>query len=183
MQPLGAQQVVVMGVSGVGKSTVAKGLSTVLGWTYAEGDAFHSEANVAKMAAGHPLTDEDRWPWLRSIGAWMSEQVAAGQPSVVTCSALRRSYRDLLREGRPEVRFCHLVGGESLVADRMSHRRDHYMPTSLLHSQYDTLEPLQPDEPGVEVTIEGSAAEVIERALAALDLHVPADPDDEGERP
>jgi gluconokinase len=113
----------------------------------------------------------------------MSGQIAAGQPSVVTCSALRRTYRDLLREGRPEVRFCHLVGGESLVADRMSHRRDHYMPTSQLHRQYDTLEPLDPDEPGVEVTIEGSAAEVIERALAALDLHVPADPDDEGERP
>src|SRR6188472_2539285 len=91
MQPLGAQQVVVMGVSGVGKTTVAKGLSTVLGWTYAEGDAFHSEANVAKMAAGTPLNDEDRWPWLRSIGEWMSEEIAAGHSAVVTCSALRGS--------------------------------------------------------------------------------------------
>ena len=97
------QMVVVMGVSGVGKSTVAKGLSTLLGWTFAEGDAFHPEANVAKMASGHPLTDDDRWPWLRSIGDWMSEEIAASRSGVVTCSALRRVYRDLLREGRPEV--------------------------------------------------------------------------------
>ena len=99
----------VSGVSGVGKSTVAKGLSTVLGWTYAEGDAFHSEANVAKKATGTPLVDDDRWPWLQSIGAWMSEEIAAGRSAVITCSALRRAYRDLLREGRPEVVFCHLV--------------------------------------------------------------------------
>ncbi len=164
-----------MGVSSVGKTTVAKGLSTLLGWTFAEGDAFHSEANVAKMASGTPLTDEDRWPWLRSIGEWMSEQIAAGQPSVVTCSALRRVYRDLLREGRPEVRFCHLVGGETLVADRMSARSDHFMPSSLLRSQYETLEDLEPDEPGVEVSVEGSAAQVIERAVALLELEVPED--------
>lgn len=169
----GAQQIVVMGVSSVGKTTVAKGLSTLLGWAYAEGDAFHSDANVAKMASGHALTDEDRWPWLRSIGAWMSEQIAAGDPSVVTCSALRRVYRDLLREGRPEVRFCHLVAGEGLVAERMEQRRDHYMPTSLLHSQFETLEPLESDEPGVQVTVEGSAADVIARAVAALGLEVP----------
>src|SRR3954470_17129461 len=124
-------QVIVMGVSGVGKSTVAKGLSTLLGWTYAEGDAFHSAANVAKMTAGQPLTDDDRWPWLRAIGDWLDGQVAAGKPSVVTCSALRRAYRDLLAEGRPAVQFLHLEAGEALVADRMSHRTRHYMPTSL----------------------------------------------------
>ena len=107
-----APQVIVMGVSGVGKSTVAKSLSAVLGWTYAEGDAFHSAANVAKMASGHPLTDDDRWPWLRAIGSWMDEQIAADKPSVITCSALRRAYRDLLREGRPEVQFLHLAAGE-----------------------------------------------------------------------
>lgn len=162
-----------MGVSGVGKSTVAKGLSTVLGWTYAEGDAFHSEANVAQMSAGTPLTDDDRWPWLRSIGAWMDGQIAEGRPSVVTCSALRRVYRDLLREGRPEVTFCHLVAGEDLVSDRVGHRSDHYMPASLLRSQYDTLEPLEPDEPGVDVPVDGTAAEVLRRALAALDLPHP----------
>ena len=162
-----------MGVSGVGKSTVAKGLSTLLGWTYAEGDAFHPEANVAKMRAGTPLDDDDRWPWLRSIGAWMDGQVAAGEPSVVTCSALRRAYRDLLREGRPEVVFCHLIAGEELVTDRVGRRSDHFMPASLLRSQYDTLEPLDADEPGVDVPVDGSAAEVLQRAVEALDLPGP----------
>ena len=159
-----------MGVSGVGKTTVAKGISTILGWTFAEGDAFHPEANVAKMASGQPLTDDDRWPWLRSIGDWMSEEIAAGRSSVVTCSALRRVYRDLLREGRPEVVFCHLVAGEDLIGERMVRRTDHYMPASLLPSQLATLEPLEPDEPGVVVSVDGEAAEVIARALAALGL-------------
>jgi gluconokinase len=170
------RQVVVMGVSGVGKTTVAKGISTVLGWTYAEGDAFHSEANVAKMAAGTPLTDDDRWPWLRSIGEWMSDEIAAGRSAVVTCSALRRVYRDLLCEGRPQVVFCHLVADPSLIGERMEHRTNHYMPASLLPSQLATLEPLEPDEPGVEVSVEGEASQVIARALAALDLQSPETP-------
>ena len=100
----------------------------------------------------------------------MDEQIAAGQPSVVTCSALRRAYRDLLREGRPQVRFLHLEAGEGLVADRMGHREGHYMPASLLHSQYDTLEPLEDDEPGVSVSVDGTAPEVLRRAIAALGL-------------
>lgn len=162
--------VVVMGVSGVGKSTVAKGLSTLLGWTFAEGDAFHPEANVAKMASGHPLTDDDRWPWLRSIGDWMSEEIAASRSGVVTCSALRRVYRDLLREGRPEVVFCHLVAGEDLIGERMVRRTDHYMPASLLPSQLATLEPLQPDEPGVVVPATGAPQDVQDRAMSALGL-------------
>jgi gluconokinase len=169
------QHVVVMGVSGVGKTTVAKGISTVTGWTFAEGDAFHSPANVDKMHSGTPLTDEDRWPWLRSIGAWMSEEIAQGRSGVVTCSALRRRYRDVLREGRPEVRFCHLAAAEDLVATRMSERVDHFMPATLLHSQYETLEPLQPDEPGVVVPVDGSAAVVLERALTALGLSTTTD--------
>jgi gluconokinase len=177
-----ARQVIVMGVSGVGKTTVAKGLSTLLGWTFAEGDAFHSPANVEKMASGHPLTDDDRWPWLRAIGAWMSEQIEAGQPSVVTCSALRRVYRDLLRDGRPEVCFLHLVADEGLVADRMSSRTDHYMPTSLLRSQYDTLEPLEPDEPGAAVSVDGTASQVLRRAVAALGLPGEPTPEHEGDR-
>jgi gluconokinase len=161
-------QVIAMGVSGVGKSTVAQGLSAVLGWTHAEGDAFHSAANVAKLASGHPLTDEDRWPWLSAIGTWLDEQIDAGRPSVVTCSALRRSYRDVLREGRPEVFFLHLVAREGMVADRVSVRTGHYMPASLLHSQYDALEPLEPDEPGVVVSVEGTADEVLQRVMTAL---------------
>jgi len=159
-----------MGVSGVGKTTVAKGLSTILGWTFAEGDAFHPGANVEKMASGQPLTDDDRWPWLRSIGDWMSGEITAGRSAVVTCSALRRVYRDLLREGRPEVLFCHLTADPDLVGQRMSHRTDHYMPASLLPSQLATVEPLEPDEPGAAVSTEGEAAEVIARARAALGL-------------
>jgi gluconokinase len=164
------RQVVVMGVSGVGKSTVAKGLSTLMRWPFAEGDAFHSEANLAKMSAGRPLTDEDRWPWLRTIGDWMSQEIAAGRSGVVTCSALRRAYRDLLREGRPEVVFCHLAATEDLVATRVGARHDHFMPPALLHSQYDSLDPLEPDEPGVAISVDGSAAEVLARAVAALQL-------------
>jgi gluconokinase len=170
VRPDARMQVIAMGVSGVGKTTVAEGLSARLGWTYAEGDSFHSAANVAKLAAGHPLTDEDRWPWLSAIGAWLDAQIDAGRPSVVTCSALRRAYRDVLREGRPEVLFLHLVAGEGLVAGRVSHRTGHYMPASLLHSQYDTLEPLEPDEPGVRVSVEGTPSEVLQRVVTALGL-------------
>ncbi len=160
--------VIVMGVSGCGKSTVAKGLSTVLGWEFAEGDAFHPEANVEKMRSGTPLDDEDRWPWLEAIGEWISGKEALGESAVVTCSALRRAYRDLLREGRPHVRFLHVTAESDVIRDRMEHRPGHYMPSSLLQSQLATLEPLEDDEPGVTITNEGSAAQVLDRALAAL---------------
>lgn len=159
-----------MGVSGSGKSTVAKGISTVMGWEFAEGDAFHSEANVAKMHGGQPLTDDDRWPWLESIGDWISGKEAAGESAVVTCSALRRVYRDLLRRGRPHVRFLHVEAPSDVIQDRMEHRPGHYMPASLLPSQIATLEPLGADEPGVCVTNEGTAAEVLSRSLRALGL-------------
>ncbi|MFC7595604.1 gluconokinase [Terrabacter sp. GCM10028922] len=162
--------VIVMGVSGSGKSTVAKGISTVLGWEFAEGDAFHSEANVTKMRNGQPLTDDDRWPWLRSIGEWISDKEAAGESAVVTCSALRRVYRDLLREGRPHVRFLHVEAPSEVIQDRMEHRPGHYMPPSLLPSQLAALEPLEPDEPGVSVTNEGTAAQVLDRSLRALGI-------------
>ncbi len=162
--------VIVMGVSGSGKSTVAKGISTVTGWEFAEGDAFHSEANAEKMRSGHALTDDDRWPWLESIGAWISGKEAAGESAVVACSALRRVYRDLLRHGRPHVRFLHVEAARAVIHDRMEHRTGHYMPPSLLASQLETLEPLESDEPGVTISNEGTPATVLERALAALDL-------------
>jgi gluconokinase len=165
--------IVVMGVSGSGKTTVAHGIAEAMGWQFAEGDDFHSASNVAKMAAGHPLTDEDRWPWLRSIGDWLSEHEREGRSAVVTCSALRRVYRDLLREGRPDVRFCHVEADPALIKDRIEHRTGHYMPPSLLPSQLAILEPLQPDEPGVVVTVEGDAQANLERALHALGLHPP----------
>jgi gluconokinase len=159
-----------MGVSGSGKTTVARGIAEAMGWEFAEGDEFHSEANVAKMASGHPLTDEDRWPWLRSIGEWLSAHESAGRNAVVTCSALRRVYRDALREGRPDVRFCHVEADAALIKDRLEHRSGHYMPPSLLPSQLATLEPLQPGEPGVAVSVAGTPEEIVERALRALDL-------------
>ena len=177
MEASGAGQdpdiVVVMGVAGSGKTTVAKGIAVSMNWLFAEGDAFHPETNVEKMHSGVPLTDEDRWPWLRLIGDWMSEQEAAGSSSVVTCSALRRVYRDLLREGRPAVRFCHVTAPEAAIADRLDHRAGHYMPPSLLPSQLATLEPLEPDEPGVTVSGEGTETEVLDRALDALGLIPP----------
>ncbi|MGL5816342.1 MAG: gluconokinase [Phycicoccus sp.] len=165
--------IVVMGVASVGKTTVAKGLSTLTGWVFAEGDAFHPEANIAKMSAGHPLTDDDRLPWLHAIRAWMTTTVASGDSAVVTCSALRRSYRDVLRGAGPSVRFLHLSAPESLVGDRISSRSGHFMPPSLLQSQFDTLEPLGDDElvgGSVVVSVDGTAAEVLRRCAEALGL-------------
>lgn len=160
---------VVMGVSGVGKSSVAAELVARTGWAFVEGDDLHPEANRTKMSAGTPLDDEDRWPWLRRIADWIGEQEAEGRSAVVTCSALKRSYRDLLREGHPSVRFVHLLAAPELIQARVDARQGHYMPPSLLESQLDTLEPLDPDEPGVCVDTTGPAADVAERALDALD--------------
>ena len=164
---------VVMGVSGSGKTTVAKGVAVSMSWLFAEGDAFHPEANVEKMHSGIPLTDEDRWPWLQLIGDWMSEQEEGGRSAVVTCSALRRVYRNLLRQDRPAVRFLHVTMPQSVIADRLDHRKGHYMPASLLASQLATLEPLEPDEPGVTVSGEGTEPEVLARALHAQGLTPP----------
>lgn len=162
--------IIVMGVSGSGKTTVAQGIATAMGWEFAEGDAFHPETNVAKMASGHPLTDEDRWPWLKAIGAWIDDHNRSGTNAVITCSALRRVYRELLREGRPNVRFCHVTADPSLIEERMEHREGHFMPASLLPSQLATLEDLQNDEPGVVVSAAGTPDEVRSRALIALGL-------------
>lgn len=170
---MSAQIVVVMGVSGVGKSTVAKGISTHLGCEFAEGDAFHPQANIDKMHAGHALDDDDRWPWLRSLRDWMADEIASGRSAVVTCSALKRSYRDLLREAGPQVRFLHLTASEELIAERLSQREGHFMPASLLHSQFEDLEQLDQDElaaGSVEVSVEGGVPQVITRSLAALGL-------------
>jgi gluconokinase len=162
--------VVVMGVSGSGKTTVARGLATRLNADFLEGDDLHPPANVAKMARGEPLTDEDRWPWLEAVGDWIDERRAAGSASVVTCSALRRAYRERLRENRPGVRFCHVSASEATLQSRLEERRGHYMPASLLPSQLATLEPLDPDEPGVTVSAEGSPDDVLAEALRRLGL-------------
>ena len=164
------QHLVVMGVAGSGKTTVALLLAERLGWTFAEADAFHPEANVALMAAGTPLTDEDRAPWLASIAQWVSQRDAEGVSTVVTCSALRRAYRDVLRGAAGDVRFVHLAGDPEVIATRMAARTDHFMPTSLLPSQLATLEPLEADEAGVVVPIGPPPAQVVDEALHALGL-------------
>jgi len=168
--------VVVMGVSGSGKTTLATGLARRLHWEFQEGDELHPAANVAKMARGEPLTDEDRRPWLEAIGLWMDEHLAAGTSAVLTCSALRRTYRDFLRESRPEVLFCHVTADATVIRERMERRLGHYMPASLLPSQLATLEPLAPDEPGVTVSAEGSPDDVLVEALHGLGLDDEASP-------
>ena len=160
--------IVVMGVSGSGKSTVAAGLVDRLGWEFAEGDDFHPAENVAKMRAGIPLDDEDRWPWLRRLAAWIGEHERAGRSVVVTCSALKRSYRDLLREGHPSVWFAHVTADAALLQERVAHRTGHYMPASLLDSQLATLEPLRDDEPGAAISGAGTPDVVVDDLLAAL---------------
>lgn len=160
---------VVMGVSGVGKSSVAAELVRRTGWAFVEGDDLHSESNRLKMAGGVPLDDADREPWLRRIADWIGEQESAGRSAVVTCSALRRSYREILRDGHPSVRFVHLLAPPELIAARVTARRGHYMPPTLLDSQLATLEPLGPDEPGIGVETTGVPAAVAERALQQLD--------------
>jgi gluconokinase len=161
--------IVVMGVSGSGKSTVAEGLVQRLGWQFAEGDDFHPAANVEKMRAGHPLDDEDRWPWLRTLADWIGEHERAGTSVVVTCSALKRSYRDLLCDGHPSVWFAHVTADAELIRDRLQHRAGHYMPASLLDSQLATLEPLQDDEPGARISGAGAPDAVVDSLLATLD--------------
>ncbi|MEU0851317.1 gluconokinase [Streptomyces flaveolus] len=158
--------VVVMGVAGTGKTTIGPLLAARLGVPYAEGDDFHPPANIAKMTAGTPLTDEDRWPWLDAIGCWAHGR--AGLGGVVSSSALKRSYRDRLRAAAPGVVFVHLTGSRELIEDRMSHREGHFMPTALLDSQFATLQPLEPDEAGVAVDVAGSPEEITERATNAL---------------
>jgi gluconokinase len=159
---------VVMGVSGTGKSTVAGMLAGRLGWDLEEGDDLHPASNVEKMASGQPLTDEDRWPWLEKISAWIQLHTTAGTPGIVTCSALKRSYRDRLRS--PGVAFVHLDGTKEMIAERLNKRLDHFMPSSLLDSQLATLEPLDPDEAGIVVRLGQRPADEVSEILTRLRL-------------
>ncbi|RZU63195.1 gluconokinase [Zhihengliuella halotolerans] len=161
-----ATHVVVMGVAGSGKTTLAQMLAEELGWPYAEADEFHPRANIDKMRNGTPLTDEDRWPWLREIRDWMSRNQAGG--TIVTCSALKHSYRDLLREADGDVVFLHVSGTPELLSERISQRSGHFMPPSLLPSQLSTLEPLTDDEPGAVLVNDKTPDALLDAALQVL---------------
>jgi gluconokinase len=154
---------VVMGVASSGKTTVAEGLATALGWPFRDADSFHPAANIAKMSSGSPLTDDDRWPWLDAIVTWMDARHAAGASGIVTCSALKRAYRDRLRRSRADVRFVHLHGSRALLAGRIAARKDHFMPPSLLDSQLATLELPGPDENVLTVTVDQPPEAIITR--------------------
>ena len=162
-----APVLVVMGVSGSGKSTVAGVLAGRLGWDLAEGDDLHPEANVAKMAAGAPLDDADRRPWLDRVAGWIREHTEAGRPGIITCSALKRCYRDLLGGGDRCVEFVYLRGSHDQIAHRLAARHEHFMPASLLDSQLGTLEPVGEDENAITVDVGDSpdriAAEIVRR--------------------
>jgi gluconokinase len=170
--------VVVMGVSGSGKTTIAETLADRLGWEFTEGDSHHPPANVEKMRAGIPLDDADRPPWLARLAGWIGDHEAAGRSVVLTCSALKRTYRDRLREGNDSVWFVHVDVPEAELAKRMAARTGHYMPASLLGSQLAALEPLGADEPGVTVPGTGDASEVTDAVLRTLtrEREVPTPP-------
>ena len=159
---------IVAGVSGSGKTTVGALLAGRLGWPFADADDFHPAANVAKMRAGIPLTDEDRWPWLRAIAAWMDERIRLGEDVVITCSALKRSYRDLLLGGRPEARMVFLAPDREVLTRRLAARVGHFFPENLLASQLSDLEPPGPGEHVIRVVPADTAAGTADAILAIL---------------
>ena len=169
--------VVVTGVSGSGKSTVGAALAGRLGWDWADGDAFHPGSNIAKMAAHEPLTDADRGPWLDEIGRWIDKAAAAGRPAVIACSALKRSYRDRLRAGRPQVRMVYLVVDLKTLHQRLTDRRGHMFHADMLGSQLNALEPPTSDEGVLMVRSEGTPGQTVDRIIAGehLEGYVPTE--------
>ena len=165
---------VVMGVSGSGKSTIADRLAERLRWTFEDGDRFHPASNVAKMSAGQPLTDEDRWPWLQAISDEIDRVCKAGEHAVIACSALKRAYRDVLVHGRGDVRIVFLDGAPPLIANRLALRKDHFMPPGLLESQFKTLEPPEANENPVIVSIDAPVEAIVDDILRQLAMG-PAD--------
>jgi gluconokinase len=162
--------IVVMGVSGAGKTTIAAMLANRLGWTFEDADWFHPAANIEKMHSGQPLTDEDRWPWLQAIAAWIDATRQAGGHGVIACSALKRAYRRVLADGRPDVRIVYLKGERDLIARRITMRHGHFMPPSLLDSQFAVLEEPAAAENPIVVSIEARPHAMVEDILARLSL-------------
>jgi gluconokinase len=159
---------VMMGVSGSGKTTIARGVAEREGWRLLEGDVFHPPSNVAKMHAGMPLTDEDRWPWLRAIAHEIDAMRARGEQGVVACSALKRSYRDILIGDRTDVVLVYLQGSKALIAERIASRKGHFMPATLLDSQFATLEEPGPDEHPIVVPIGASPDAIVDAVVDRL---------------
>lgn len=162
--------IVMMGVSGIGKTTVGRRLAEALGWDYAEGDAYHPAANVEKMRAGTPLEDSDRWPWLHAIAADIDRWRAEGTGMVLACSALKRAYRDILIGDRPDVRLVQLTGEETLIRSRIEARQHAYMPPSLLISQLATLQPPTADERPIVVDIRDAPETCVAQILKSLEV-------------
>jgi len=163
-----------MGVSGSGKSTIGEKLAQRLGWSYEDGDRFHPSSNVAKMSAGQPLTDEDRWPWLQAIAHEIDRVCEARGHAVIACSALKRPYRDILVHERPDVRIIYLEGTQDLIASRLALRKGHFMPPGLLASQFKTLEPPDASENPVTVSIDVPVETIVDDIVRQLGL-IPAD--------
>ena len=161
---------IVMGVSGSGKSTIAEALGRRLGWRFEDGDSFHPPSNVEKMRAGHPLTDEDRWPWLNAIADEIGRICKARDHVIIACSALKHAYRDVLLRGRNDVRFVFLKGTQELIADRLAHRKGHFMPPELLTSQFRTLESPDASEHVITASIDASVAAIVDDILRQLQL-------------
>ncbi|TYB47722.1 gluconokinase [Actinomadura chibensis] len=162
--------IIVAGVAGSGKTTVGRILGERLGWDYAEADVFHTEAAIEKMRSGHPLTDADRFPWLRAIAAWIDDRLATGRPGVVSCSALKRRYRELLVDGRTGVRMVMLDGDRDTIAARMRAREGHFFDVALLDTQFAALERPSPDEHVLILPVTATPEETVTRILTALDL-------------
>ena len=159
---------IVMGVSGSGKSTIGEKLAGRLGWTFEDGDRFHPPGNVAKMSAGHPLTDEDRWPWLQAIADEVDRICRDGERAVIACSALKRAYRDILVHGRDDVRIVFLDGTQELIAARLAARKGHFMPPGLLDSQFRTLEPPTGNENPITVSIDAPVEAIVDDIVRQL---------------
>ena len=159
-----------MGVSGCGKTTVAAILASRLGWPFEEGDALHPQANIEKMAAGHSLTDVDRWPWLAKVADWIDKRLDAGENGLITCSALKRSYRDLINRRGSGLMFVFLAGSKETIEARLATRHGHFMRASLLDSQFADLDEPAADEPAIRVEIGPPAAEIAEQIIEDFGL-------------
>jgi gluconokinase len=175
--------VIIMGVSGCGKSTIGAMLASRLQWQFEDADWFHPASNVDKMHKGIPLTDDDRWPWLNAIAAWIDKTRRAGGHGVIACSALKRRYRDVLVGDRTDVGLVYLKGDETLIARRLATRHEHFMPRSLLHSQFEALEEPGPDENPIIVSIEPQPREIAMRILSAMNMAEGAPPEQRSLQP